>query len=275
MMIVKGIREVYPLLYVLRLMRVAKPLIGVRGVFEFYTAPIKWLVNLGRLRYRELLPPHLLLSTKYGLYYTHASNAILPFDEVYEIENIMPKLVGKDTVFVDVGANLGLYTVWACRRARRVISVEPNPAALANLKVNIALNECSNVTVVPKALSDRRGYAKLKIPKAIERGLIPSPQSSIVWDFEEAFEVKVEMDTLDNVLEEVGVDSVDILKIDVEGAEGLVVRGAEKTLRKAKAVLIEIWRENMWVVRHLKNSGYKLVEIIDHGGYKNYLFIRR
>jgi len=49
-----------------------------------------------------------------------------------------------------------------------------------------------------------------------------------VRDFEEAFEVEVETDTLDSVLEEVGVDSVDILKIDVEGAEGLVVRGLRK-----------------------------------------------
>ena len=274
MMIVKKTRKVYPLLNVLRLMRVAKPLIGVRGAFEFYTAPIKWLVNLGRLRYRELLPPHLLLNTKYGLFYTHVSNIILLFEEVYEVENIMPKLVGRDTVFVDVGAYIGFYTVWACRRARRVISVEPNPAALAYLKVNIALNECPNVTVVPKAIGDRRGYTKLKIPEAAEKGFI-SMHSSIVRDFKEAFEVEVEMDTLDSVLEEVGVDSVDILKIDVEGAEGLVVRGAEKTLKEAKAVLIEIWPENIWVARHLKNSGYKLVEIIDHGGYKNYLFIRR
>jgi len=136
------------------------------------------------------------------------------------------------------------------------------------------LNECSNVTVVPKAISDRRGYAKLKIPKAAEKRFIPG-RSSIVWDYKEAFEVEVEMDTLDSVLEEVGVDSIDILKIDVEGAEGLVVRGAEKTLKKAKAVLIEIWPENMWVIRHLQNGGYRLAKVIDHGYYKNYLFIRR
>jgi FkbM family methyltransferase len=89
------------------------------------------------------------------------------------------------------------------------------------------LNECSNVTVVPKAISDRRGYAKLKIPKTAEKRFIPG-RSSIVWDYKEAFEVEVETDTLDSVLEEVGVDSIDILKIDVEGAEGLVVRGLRK-----------------------------------------------
>jgi hypothetical protein len=56
---------------------------------------------------------------------------------------------------------------------------------------------------------------------------------------------------------------------------GLVVRGAEKTLKEAKAVLIEIWPENMWVARYLKNSGYKLAEIIGKEVFKNYLFIRR
>jgi len=46
-------------------------------------------------------------------------------------------------------------------------------------------------------------------------------------------------------------------------------------LKEAKAVLIEIWPENMWVARYLKNSGYKLAEIIGKGVSKNYLFIRR
>jgi len=50
MMTAKKVRKVYLLLKVLKLMRVAKPLIGVRGAFEYYTTPIKWLVNLGRLR---------------------------------------------------------------------------------------------------------------------------------------------------------------------------------------------------------------------------------
>ena len=278
MMIVDKIRQRYRLYYVLTLMRVARPL-GVRGALEFYyIVPIKWLVRwltgLGGLKYIELLLSPLLLNTKYGLFYTHVSNIDLLFKEVYEVESILPKLVSKDTVFIDVGAYKGFYTVWACRHARRVISVEPNPAALAYLKVNIALNKCSNVTVVSKAVSDRRGYAKLKIPKEPEKELIPTA-SSIVRDFKEAFEVKVETDTLDSILEEVGVDSVDFIKIDVEGAEGLVVRGAEKALKEAKAVLIEIWPENVWVIRHLQNNGYKLAEIIDHITYKNYLFIRR
>ena len=52
MMAVKKVRKVYPLLNVLRLMRVAKPLTA-RGALGYYTTPIRWLASLGRLSYRE------------------------------------------------------------------------------------------------------------------------------------------------------------------------------------------------------------------------------
>ncbi len=168
---------------------------------------------------------------------------------------------------------MGLYTVYACRRTRSVLAVEPNPMALAYLKANVALNNCHNTIVVPKAASDKRGVVKLGIPRPARRGLILTT-ASIVWSFEEALEIDVETDTLDNMVDEAGLDTVDFVKIDVEGAEGLVVKGAERTLRKARAILIEIWPENSWVFEYLKSLKYKLITIVDHGTYRNYLLDR-
>jgi predicted RNA methylase len=85
-------------------------------------------------------------------------NINLLFQEVYEVERILPSLIDKDTAFIDAGAYQGLYTVYACRRTRRVIAVEPNPMALAYLKANVALNNCHNTIVVPKAVSDKGGW---------------------------------------------------------------------------------------------------------------------
>ena len=101
-------------------------------------------------------------------------------------------------------------------------------------------------------------------------------KASIVWSFEKALRINVEADTLDNIIDEVGLDTVDFIKIDVEGAEGLVVRGAEKTLKKAKALLIEIWPENAWVINHLQALGYKLIKVICHDiyDYCNYIFLK-
>ena len=186
---------------------------------------------------------------------------------------MLPSLIDKDTVFVNVGAYVGFYTVYACRRARRVLAVEPNPMALAYLKANVALNNCHNTIVAPKVASDKRGVFKLRIPRPARRGHIPTT-ASIVWSFEEALEVDVETDTLDNIVNEAGLDTVDFVKIDVEGAEGLVVKGAERTLRKPRAILIEIWPENTWIISCLQALEYKLTKVIDHHGYKNYLFLK-
>jgi FkbM family methyltransferase len=272
MMIAEKIRKLYPLLNVLRLMKIVKPL-GARQALTFYAAPMRWLANLGRVSYYDVLSPFLVVSSGYGLFCTRARNINLLFQEVYEVEHILPSLMDKDTVFIDVGAYQGLYTVYACRRARRVLAVEPNPTALAYLKVNVALNNCNNTIVIPKAVSDRRGVVKLRIPRPARRGHIPTT-ASIVWSFEEALEIDVEADTLDNIVDDVGLDSVDFIKMDVEGAEGLVVKGAERTLRKARALLIEIWPENTWIISYLQALGYKLTKVIDHYAYKNYLFLR-
>jgi FkbM family methyltransferase len=207
------------------------------------------------------------------LFCTRARNIDLLFQEVYEVEHILPSLIDEDTVFIDVGAYVGFYTVYACRRARRVLAIEPNPMALAYLKANVALNNCHNAIVVPKAVSDKMGVVRLRIPRLAKKGRI-STMASIVWSFKEALEIDVEADTLDNIVDDVGLDTVDFIKIDVEGAEGLVVKGAERTLRKARAILTEIWPENAWIISYLQALGYKLTKVIDHYDYKNYLFLK-
>jgi FkbM family methyltransferase len=269
MMIARKIGKLYPLLKVLKLMKIAKPL-GAKQALSFYTAPLKWIAHLGRVKYSETLPSLLtLINSPYGTFCTHLSNVLFLVHENYEIEHFLPNLINRDTVFVDVGAYMGLYTVYACRRARRVLAVEPNPMALAYLKTNVALNNCNNTIVIPKAVSDRRRVVKLRIPRPARRGQIPTT-ASIVWSFEEALEIDVETDTLDNIVDEAGLDTVDFVKIDVEGAEGLVVKGAERTLRKARALLIEIWPENTWIISYLQALGYKLMTVISLDIYKSY-----
>jgi FkbM family methyltransferase len=142
---------------------------------------------------------------------THSPNVLSLTQEVYEIKYILPGLIDMDTVFVDVGAYIGLYTVYACRHARRVLAVEPNPMALIYLRANIALNNCHNTIVAPKAAGDKRGVVKLRVPRPARRGHVPAT-ASIVWSFEEALEIDVEADTLDNIVDDVGLDTVDFVK---------------------------------------------------------------
>ncbi len=71
MMIVRKMGKLYPLLNVLRLMKTVKPL-GARQAVTFYTAPVRWLASLGRMSYYDVLPPFLVVSSRYGLFCTHA-----------------------------------------------------------------------------------------------------------------------------------------------------------------------------------------------------------
>ena len=70
-----------------------------------------------------------------------------------------------DGDFVDVGAHVGLYTVAAALHGPgRVLAFEPNPSAREQLGENLALNDCANVLVVPKAVGDAPGTALLHVP---------------------------------------------------------------------------------------------------------------
>ncbi|WP_187152668.1 FkbM family methyltransferase [Acidianus manzaensis] len=165
-------------------------------------------------------------------------------------------------VVVDVGANVGIYSLIAAKYAERVFAIEANPEIIPILNYNITLNDFKNVTVINKAVSDSEGKVKLYLGKAHE-------VSSILPSFMEGYTyskyVEVESTTLDNLLSGV---SVNLLKIDVEGAEVNVLRGAKETLKKAKRIIIEV-RNNteQKVLDILKQNNFEIVTIEE--GTKN------
>ena len=71
MMVARKIRKLYTLFNVLRLMKTVKPL-GARQAVTFYTAPLRWLASLGRVSHYDVLPPLLVVSSRYGLFCMHA-----------------------------------------------------------------------------------------------------------------------------------------------------------------------------------------------------------
>jgi len=208
----------------------------------------------------------LVLGTRCGLYVSHRDNVFptnILFQEVEDVK-LLERFIDKESVFIDVGAYIGFYTVWACRRVERVVAIEPNPLALVYLRANVALNSCDNVAIVPKAASEKKGVVELRVPKPDLAGRIPTT-ASIVWRHREALSFHVEADTLDSIVEEATGGEADIVKIDVEGAEGLVVKGAERTLKRARVAYIEIWPENLWIADYMAKLGYKLHRVVDHG----------
>jgi FkbM family methyltransferase len=143
---------------------------------------------------------------------------------------------------VDVGANLGMFSVWASRYLAptgRVIALEPHPDAYRLLRRNL-----SSVPCAAEALNVACGATEQTLP------LYFSPERLTVATLElpagqllERIEVPVRR--LDDVLTELGVQRIGLLKIDVEGWELQVLDGAEDCLRRTDRLVLEVDRRQL------------------------------
>lgn len=143
----------------------------------------------------------------------------------------------KNPVILDIGANIGLFTkafAQSKRKPKLIISLEPSTYVFQILK-RVSRN-FSNVKCFQVAISDSKGLANLNMPLkpsgSIRVGLshIGKPEQ------QEQLTEKVETNTLDGFLDENVQENVDIVKIDVEGAEGLVLRGGRKLLQDIRPI---------------------------------------
>lgn len=127
--------------------------------------------------------------------------------------------------------------------------------------------------MVRKAIGGERGRSMLRIPR---RGrLVNTVEASLAEvepriEWEDYSYEEVEVDTLDNIMALLGIERVDFLKVDIEGAEAMAFRGMRRTLEITKYLMIEIGDKNRWLVEELEKMKFKL---IDRKGI-NYFFIK-
>jgi FkbM family methyltransferase len=140
-------------------------------------------------------------------------------------------LLKQGMTVVDVGANIGMYALQASlavAEGGRVYAFEPVPHIYQRLLEHISLNRASNVLAFPVALSDRNGVATFHLGTNTFTGsLIRGRTSSTVRVFRGATDegITVRTQTLDSFRAEQGIEHVDAVKVDVEGAEVHVLRG--------------------------------------------------
>ena len=133
------------------------------------------------------------------------------------------KTVKPGTVIFDIGANVGYYTLLASVLTGshgKVFSFEPVPRNLIFLRDHLDINHITNVTVFDEAISDRSGVM------SFDEGSYNS-----LGHFSERGGLKVKTINLDELIFKQKVPAPDYIKIDVEGAENLVLSGAKKMLR--------------------------------------------
>lgn len=135
--------------------------------------------------------------------------------ELEEREILRARLLPGDR-FVDVGANVGAYTMWVASiigPQGRGLAIEPQPKVLARLRANIALNPAFNVQIFPCGAGPHEGKMHLSIGSTNEGG------ASLATSGGGAASVEVAIRPLLNMVTEAGFDRIDALKIDIEGFE--------------------------------------------------------
>lgn len=153
------------------------------------------------------------------------------FYERAMLEDIGPRLSDAALV-VDVGANIGNHTVFFAKvLGLRTLAVEPNPAALHLLRRNLALNAIEDrVELYAVALGARRVRGRMLDDDPVNMG-----RARITAAGEAATEADAPVECLDDI---VGSRTVELLKIDVEGMEVQVLRGAARTLERCHPMLL-------------------------------------
>ena len=164
---------------------------------------------------------------------------VLPSREPTVLDTVYDRLQAGD-VFVDAGANIGVYTALAARLvgpSGRVIAIEMMPETARILREHISLNRLGNVEVIERALADAGGKEVIARVPAGQHG-----QASIaIGTARGEREARVTTVTLAEIL--AGVGHVALMKMDLEGAEELALMGAGDALNRVGAVIFEDWGE--------------------------------
>jgi len=203
--------------------------------FHFFTLPLHFLCKN---------PNHLIfdvtLKNKDGIFFCGDNIfSVLCGSTSYKTETREYFNLNKG-VFIDIGANIGKYTVIVGKRLKNtgeVVTIEPEKYNFKVLKKNVELNKLENVLLENVAcFSDNRDLDLYLNP--IRRG-----QHSIIINKHD--KVKIKARRLDDILSDLCIRDIKLIKIDVEGAESNVLKGATDTLKRYHPnIIFEAWNEN-------------------------------
>lgn len=187
------------------------------------------------------------------------------FFEKNLFEHIKKELYPHKT-FVDIGANIGFLSLVLSRYAKQVYSFEPIPSLFEQFEKSIQLNGFSNIRLYNIACGDVTEQTHIRICKENMGG-----SSILNFNQDQDELVPIQVDLLDNQLSDI---QIDVIKIDVEGYEYQVLKGAERTLKKCTPTLFLEYSPNLYpdgvalkLYKFLKNVGYNNFFHIEEGKY--------
>jgi FkbM family methyltransferase len=154
---------------------------------------------------------------------------------------VLQRLLTPGAVFVDAGAHIGAFTLFASTLVGpfgKVISFEPSPREYSSLERNVALNRLPNVTLIQEALYNGTGERTLLVAEPSNSGHNTLGSKLPYAGVEVAERATIRTTTLDDVLRKQRVTRLDAIKLDVEGSECPALEGARDILCSLHPALI-------------------------------------
>lgn len=190
-------------------------------------------------------------------------------EEIFKSRIYDPYVYGrKDLTIIDVGGNLGLFTIYAQPFAKQIYTIEPSGEHIKVINKMVEFNEFKNVRVCQFALSSKDGEEKFyhynnKTMYSLYGNIAQTPGSTVVATGEEIVKLK----RLDTFFKEENIEHVDFMKLDVEGVE-FEITGSDSfknVASKIDTIVCEVHtfsgRNPNQILDAFKNNGFKVKQI--------------
>lgn len=231
----------------------------LRGSEVCAAAPLASLARLIRWTIMNFTRREISFATRDGLRFVSApknfTSLVLYFLGRRDpgIDRFIQRRIRAGAVFVDAGANIGAYSVPASRQVGpggRVVAFEAHPVTYAYLARNVAQNGLGNVVALNNALGSKSGWVEMDYQRS-------NPGESHVAAGHKPTAPRVELVTLDDTLARLGIARIDYLKIDVEGYELEVLRGARGIIDRSPGIVVQ----TELIDRHLRRYGTAVTDV--------------
>jgi FkbM family methyltransferase len=161
------------------------------------------------------------------------------FSKCYDYFSIKP-----GWTIVDIGAHIGAFSIKIAKEVGnlgRIIAIEPHPYNFEIMNQNLLINNIQNVMVFKYALSEKCGHVKLYIGET-SYGHSITPERNLLVQDPHAYSKSMDVPTitLSNLFKDLHLGNLDLVKIDVEGAELLVLKGGEEVLSQVRRLIIDV-----------------------------------
>ncbi len=232
-----------------------------------------WSLKLKQKDYIKVIKGKKFYFTRYGeiAKILYSVQHLVGFDKGFEYTtlSLYSKVLFKGANVLDIGANVGLFSILGSEiigSEGKILAFEPSKKTYDALVENLKLNNCTNVETFPLALSDREGTVALTKPNNTEDAFNHMNFDASGTPIENGNDMAT-MKRLDVLLQEKGITRIDVIKIDVEGAEFLSLKGGDSFFRNTTNLPIIIMECYEPWCKRFNTSVYEVLSYLAQLGY--------